>query len=193
MKRKVYRQARSATTAFGTTFSPAPVRATFWAMPSFDVVSEVDHQEVRNAVDQACRELETRFDFKNTSSSIEQKELVLTLRTNTEDRLRAIRQLLEERFVKRGVSLKGIEWGKVEEAASATVRQVVEIKVGIAADKAREINRLLKEKGPKGLSSSTQGDQIRVTGKKRDELQAGIAFLKEAELGIPLQFNNFRD
>jgi cyclic-di-GMP-binding protein len=193
MKQKVYRQARSATTAFATTFSQALTRATFWAMPSFDVVSEVDHQEVRNAVDQAARELETRFDFKNTNSSIEQKELVLTLRTNTEDRLRAIRQLLEERFVKRGVSLKGIEWGKVEEAASATVRQVVEIKVGIAADKAREINRLLKEKGPKGLSSSTQGDQIRVTGKKRDELQAGIAFLKEADLGIPLQFNNFRD
>jgi cyclic-di-GMP-binding protein len=193
MKQKVYRQARSATTAFATTFSRAFMRATFWTMPSFDVVSEVDHQEVRNAVDQAARELETRFDFKNTNSSIEQKELVLTLRTNTEDRLRAIRQLLEERFVKRGVSLKGIEWGKVEEAASSTVRQVVEIKVGIAADKAREINRLLKEKGPKGLSSSTQGDQIRVTGKKRDELQAGIAFLKEADLGIPLQFNNFRD
>jgi cyclic-di-GMP-binding protein len=162
-------------------------------MPSFDVVSEVDHQEVRNAVDQASREIETRFDFKNTDSSIEQKELVLTLRTVNEDRLRAIRLLLEERFVKRGVSLKGIEWGKVEEAASSTVRQVVEIKVGIAADKAREINRLLKEKGPKGLSSSTQGDQIRVTGKKRDDLQAGITFLKEADLGIPLQFNNFRD
>lgn len=162
-------------------------------MPSFDIVSEVDRQEVRNAVDQASRELETRFDFKNTNSSIEQKDLVLTLRTSSEDRVKAIRLLLEERFVKRGVSLKGIEWGKVEEATQATVRQVVTIQVGIAQDKAKEINRLIKEKGPKGVSSSTQGDQIRVTGKKRDDLQATMALLKEADLGIPLQFNNFRD
>ena len=162
-------------------------------MPSFDIVSEVDRQEVRNAVDQAQRELETRFDFKGTDSSIEQKDLVLTLRSASDDRLRAVKQVVEERLVKRNVSLKGLDWGKVEEAASATVRQVVTITVGINADKAREINRLIKEKGPKGVSSQTQGEQVRVTGKKRDDLQAVMALLKAADLGIPLQFNNFRD
>ncbi len=162
-------------------------------MPSFDVVSEVDRQEVRNAVDQAQRELANRFDFKNTNSSIDQNELELTIRTVSEDRLRAIKQLIEEKLVKRNVSLKGLDWGKVEEATQGTVRQVVTIAVGIGSDKAREINKLIKEKGPKGISSQTQGEQIRVTGKKRDDLQATMAVLKEADLGIPLQFNNFRD
>ena len=162
-------------------------------MPSFDVVSEVDHQEVRNAIDQVQREIATRFDFKNTNTDVEQKELTFTLRSASEDRLRALRQVLEERLVKRGVSLKGLDYAKVEEAAGSTVRQVVTLAVGISSDKAREVNRLLKEKGPKGLSSQTQGDQVRVTGKKRDDLQAAIAVLKEADLGIPLQFTNFRD
>jgi len=162
-------------------------------MPSFDIVSEVDHQEVRNAVDQAQRELETRFDFKGTDSSIEQKDLVLTLRSASEDRLRAVKQVVEERLVKRNVSLKGLDWGKVEEAAGATVRQVVTITVGINADKAREINRMIKEKGPKGVSSQTQGEQVRVTGKKRDDLQAVMELLRAADLGIPLQFTNRRD
>ena len=162
-------------------------------MPSFDVVSEVDHQEVRNAVDQAQREIGTRFDFKNTNSSIEQNDLVLTLRTMSEDRLKALRLVLEEKLVKRGVSLKGVDFGTVEEATHQTVRQVVTIKVGIGSDKAREINRMIKEKGPKGVNSQTQGDSVRVQGKKRDDLQAVIALLKGADLGIPLQFNNFRD
>ncbi len=162
-------------------------------MASFDVVSEVDHQEVRNAVDQAQREIATRFDFKNTDSSIEQKDLVLTLRSITEDRLNALRVVLEERLVKRGVSLRGLDYGKVEEATQNSVRQVVTIKVGISSDKAREINKLIKEKGPKGVSSQTQGDTIRVNSKKRDDLQSVIALLKGEDLGIPLQFNNFRD
>ena len=162
-------------------------------MPTFDVVSEVDRQEVRNAVDQAQRELSTRFDFKNTNSAIEQNDLVLTLRSSSEDRLRALRQVLEERLVKRGVSLKGLEYAKVEEAAGSTVRQVATISVGISSDKAREINRMIKDKGPKGVSSQTQGDQVRVTGKKRDDLQTVIQLLKEADLAIPLQFTNFRD
>lgn len=162
-------------------------------MPTFDVVSEVDRQEVRNAVDQAQREIANRFDFKNTNSSIEQAELVLTLRSVSEDRLNALRTVLEEKLVKRGVSLKGLDYGKVEEATQNTVRQVVEIKVGISGDKAREVNKLIKEKAPKGVNSQTQGDSVRVNGKKRDDLQAVIALLKEADLGIPLQFNNFRD
>ena len=162
-------------------------------MPSFDVLSEIDRQELRNAVDQAQRELATRFDFKNTNSEIDQKDLVLTLSTVSEDRLRALRTLLEEKFVKRKLSLKGLDWGKIEQASGDTVRQVVTVKVGIDSDKAREINRLIKEKGPKGVSSQTQAQQIRVTGKKRDDLQAVIALLREADLGIPLQFENFRD
>ncbi|MEN9505191.1 MAG: hypothetical protein RI958_1117 [Actinomycetota bacterium] len=162
-------------------------------MPSFDVVSEVDRQEVRNAVDQAQREIANRFDFKNTNSSIEQNDLVITLRTVSEDRLAALRIVLEEKLVKRGVSLKGVDYGNVDEATQNTVRQVVTIKVGISSDKAREINRTIKDKGPKGVSSQTQGDSVRVTGKKRDDLQAVITLLKGADLEIPLQFENFRD
>jgi uncharacterized protein YajQ (UPF0234 family) len=162
-------------------------------MPSFDVVSEVDRQELKNAVDQAQRELANRFDFKNTNSSIEQKDLILTIRTSSEDRLRALKLLLEEKFVKRQVSLKGIDWGKVETASGESVRQVVTVKVGINSDKAREINKLIKEKGPKGVSSQTQGEQIRVTGKKRDDLQETMALLKSSDLEVPLQFENFRD
>jgi uncharacterized protein YajQ (UPF0234 family) len=162
-------------------------------MPSFDVVSEVDKQELRNAIDQAQRELATRFDFKNTHSSIEQADLVLTLRSVSEDRIRAVRQVLEEKLVKRGLSLKGIEWGKVEEAAGATVRQVVTLRAGIGSDKARDINKLIKDKAPKGVSSQTQGEQIRVTGKKRDDLQNVIKLLREADLDLALQFTNFRD
>jgi uncharacterized protein YajQ (UPF0234 family) len=162
-------------------------------MPSFDVVSEVDRQEVRNAVDQAQREIANRFDFKNTESSIEQNELSFTLRSVSEDRLTALRVVLEEKLVKRGVSLKGLDYGKVEEATQNTVRQVATLAVGISADKAREVNKLIKSDGPKGVSSQTQGESVRVTGKKRDDLQAVMALLKSADLEIPLQFNNFRD
>lgn len=162
-------------------------------MPSFDLVSEIDRQELRNAIDQAQRELVNRFDFKNTNSAIEQNELVLTLRTSSEDRLRALRTLLEERLVKRNVSLKGLEWGKIEQASGDSVRQIVTVKVGVTSEKAREINKLIKEKGPKGVSSQTQGEQVRVTGKKRDDLQTTMSLLKSADLGIPLQFTNFRD
>jgi len=162
-------------------------------MPSFDVVSEVDRQELKNAVDQAQRELANRFDFKNTDSSIEQKELVLTIRTSSEDRLRALKVLIEEKFVKRQISLRGLEWGKVEQASGESVRQIVTVTVGISSDKAREINKLIKEKAPKGIASQTQGAQLRVTGKKRDDLQETMALLKGADLGIAIQFENFRD
>ena len=162
-------------------------------MPSFDVVSEVDRQEMRNAIDQAQREIATRYDFKNTDSSIEQSDLVLTLRTASEDRLTALRTVIEEKLVKRGVSLKGLDYGKIEEATHNSVRQVLTVAVGISSEKAREINKMIKEKGPKGISSQTQGDSVRVTGKKRDDLQNVIATLKSADLGIPLQFQNFRD
>ena len=148
---------------------------------------------MRNAIDQAQREIATRYDFKNTDSSIEQTDLVLTLRTSSEDRLTALRTVIEEKLVKRGVSLKGLDYGKIEEATHNSVRQVLTVAVGISSEKAREINRMIKEKGPKGISSQTQGDTVRVTGKKRDDLQNVIATLKAADLGIPLQFQNFRD
>jgi uncharacterized protein YajQ (UPF0234 family) len=162
-------------------------------MPSFDVVSEVDRQELRNAIDQAQRELANRYDFKDTNSEIEQKDLVLTLRTSSEDRLRALKVLLEERFVKRDISLKSLDWGKIEQATGESVRQIVTIKVGVPADKAREINKLIKDKGPKGVAGQTQGDQLRVSAKKRDDLQQTIAMLRAANLDLPLQFINFRD
>ena len=111
----------------------------------------------------------------------------------SEDRLRALRQVLEEKLVKRGVSLKGLDYGDVQEATQNTVRQVATLQVGISSDKAREINRLIKDKGPKGVSSQTQGDTVRVNGKKRDDLQAVIALIKAEDLGIPVQFQNFRD
>jgi cyclic-di-GMP-binding protein len=162
-------------------------------MPSFDVVSEVDAQEIRNAVDQASRELSTRFDFKGTNSTIELKDLEIEMHSSSEDRLTALRQVLEEKLVKRKVSLKALEYLKVEDAAGGTVRQTAKINAGISSEKARSVNKAIKELGLKGIQSQTQGDQVRVTGKKRDDLQAVISGLKEVDLDIPLQFINFRD
>lgn len=164
-------------------------------MPTFDVVSEADMQEVRNAVDQAAREIATRFDFKNTESSVEldDKAGVIELASASEERLRAITQVLEEKLVKRKVSLKMLDYGKIEEAAKGTVRQTVKLTVGISSEKAREIGKFLKEHAPKGVSHQVQGDQLRVQGKKRDDLQAAIAALRDHDFGIPLQYENFRD
>ncbi len=162
-------------------------------MPSFDVVSEIDMQEVRNAVDQASREVANRFDFKNTSSSIELGDDAIALASVSEDRLAALRVVLEEKLVKRKVSLKAVEYGDVEAASGATVRQSVALQAGISSDKARELNKFVKALGMKGVQSQTQGEQVRVISKKRDDLQAIMAELKGADLGIPLQFNNFRD
>jgi cyclic-di-GMP-binding protein len=162
-------------------------------MPTFDVVSEVDLQEVRNAVDQAQREATTRFDFKGTGSSIELGDGEIHMASATEDRLRALVQVLEEKLVRRSVSLKAITYGKVEEASKGTVRQTAAINAGISDVKAREVNRFVKEHAPKGVSSQTQGEQLRVSAKKRDDLQAVIAALKDHDFGIPLQFKNFRD
>jgi cyclic-di-GMP-binding protein len=162
-------------------------------MPTFDVVSQVDMQEVRNAVDQAHRELSTRFDFKGTDSTVELSGMELRLHSSTEDRLRAVVQVVEERLVKRKVSLKALDYGKPEEAAKGTMRQTVTLKAGITSDNARAINRWIKDHAAKGVSSQTQGDQVRVSGKKRDDLQAVISGLREQDFGLPLQFENFRD
>lgn len=162
-------------------------------MPSFDILSEVDLQEVRNAVDQANREAGTRFDFKGTDSAIEMSPGELVLTSSTQDRLRALYQVLEEKLVRREISLKSLDPQGIEEAAKGTARQRVVLKAGIGQDEGKRINKLIKDLGLKGVSSQIQGDQVRVTGKKRDDLQQVIAACKAADLGVPLQFNNFRD
>ncbi len=162
-------------------------------MPSFDVVSEIDLQEVRNAVDQANREATTRFDFKGTNAVVEFSDKELTLSASTEGRLRALYTVLEEKMVKRGVSLKTLDPGKIDPASHGSARQKVALRAGISQEIGKQINKLVKEMGLKNLSSSIQGDQVRVTGKQRDDLQAAIARLKEADLLVPLQFTNFRD
>ena len=162
-------------------------------MPSFDVVSEVDQQEVRNAVDQAAREIANRYDFKGTSSSIELGDNEIKLHTSSADKLRALRQVLEEKLVKRQVSLKALDYGDVEDASGATVRQTVSLAAGITADKARELNKFIKGLGLKGIQSQAQGEELRVTGKKRDDLQAVMTALREGDFGIPIAFTNRRD
>jgi uncharacterized protein YajQ (UPF0234 family) len=154
-------------------------------MPSFDVVSEVDLQEVRNAVDQAAREINTRYDFKGTKSSIELGEGQITMQSASEDRLKALKQVLEEKLVRRKVSLKSIEYGALEEASGGSARQVAKVSAGINSDKAKAINKFIKALGQKGVQSQTQGE--------RDQLQEVIAALKEEDFGIPLQYVNFRD
>ena len=153
-------------------------------MPSFDVVSVIDLQEVRNAVDQASREVHTRFDFKGTESVVELQDGAIRLESSTEDRLAALVIVLEEKLVRRKVSLKSLDWGTVEAASRGRSRQTAGL---------RTINKMVKDLGLKGIQTQTQGDQVRVTGKKRDSLQEVIAALKGADLNLPLQFTNFRD
>ncbi len=165
----------------------------FLSMGSFDVVSQIDMQEVRNAVDQAAREVSTRYDFKDTGSEITLTDVQISLASSSEDRLLALRQVLEEKLVRRKVSLKALEYGEVEEASGASVRQQVVLQAGISSDKAKELNKFIKGLGIKGVQSQTQGDQLRVNSKKRDHLQTVISKMKEADFELPLQFENFRD
>ena len=162
-------------------------------MPSFDISSEVDEQEMRNAVDQASRELANRFDFKDTNSSIELGPKEITMRSVSQDRLNAVRQVLEEKLAKRKISMKALDYGTVEDAAGGTVRQVANLVAGINREKATELNKFIKALGLKGIQSQTQGEEVRVIAKKRDDLQAVIQACKEHDFGTPLQFGNFRD
>ena len=165
----------------------------FHFMGSFDVVSQIDMQEVRNAVDQAAREVSTRYDFKDSGSLITLSEADISLSSSSEDRLTALRQVLEEKLVRRKVSLKAVSYGEVEEASGASVRQQATLQAGISGDKAKELNKFIKGLGIKGVQSQTQGEQVRVMSKKRDDLQAVITRMKEADFELPLQFENFRD
>ncbi len=162
-------------------------------MPTFDIVNQLDMQEVRSAVDQAAREVNTRYDFRNTGTTLELGDGTITLNSSTEDRLLAARMVLEEKLVRRKVSLKALDYGTVQEASGATVRQVAALRAGISSDHSRQLNKFIKGLGIKGVQSSAQGDQLRVQSKKRDDLQAVIAALKEHDFDLPLQYVNFRD
>lgn len=162
---------------------------------SFDVVSEVDMQEVRNAINQAQREIAQRFDFKDTGSSVEltkegAADAIMT-RSNTEQKVKDVVKVLEEKLVKRKVALKALSHGRIEQAAGGTARQTLTLNQGISTEKAKEIVKHVKDMKIKA-QASVQGDQVRVSSKSRDTLQEIIAALKERDFGIPLQFTNYR-
>ena len=159
--------------------------------PSFDVVSQVNLPEVSNAVAQAQKEIGQRFDLKGTAAGLSLEGTELTLTANDDFGLKAVNDLLQGKLVKRGVPLKALDYGKPEPAARGTVRQLVKIQQGIATEKAREIVKAIKDAKLK-VQAAIQGDQVRVTGKKKDDLQQVIALLKEADFGLPLQFTNYR-
>lgn len=158
---------------------------------SFDIVSRVDMAEVTNAVDQARREILTRFDFKGTGTSISQDEDLIELRSSTEDRLKAALEVLKEKLVRREVPLKALSEGPVLPAARGTVKQSVHVNRGISEEKAREIVRFVKGL-PVKVQPQVQGDQLRITGRTRDDLQAVIRAVRERDFGIPLRFVNLR-
>lgn len=160
-------------------------------MPSFDVVSELDGHEVANAVDQANREVTTRFDFKGTGAKFEVNDFVVSLEAEADFQLKQMLDMLTQKLSKRGIDVACM---KVEEPEIALnkARQKVVLRHGVDTDSARKIVKMVKDAKLK-LQAQVQGDQVRVTGKKRDDLQEGIAMLKKAELGLPLQFTNFRD
>ncbi len=160
-------------------------------MPSFDVVSEVDHHELRNAIDQANREIGTRYDFKGSNARIEQNETELSLEAEVEFQLQQMIPILKEKMSRRGIDVECLEFGDVVEM-NRRARQGVRVREGLDRDLARKMVKLVKDSRLK-VQAAIQGDQLRVTGKKRDDLQAVMKLLREAGLGIPLQFQNFRD
>jgi uncharacterized protein YajQ (UPF0234 family) len=160
---------------------------------SFDVVSKVDLQEVENAIHQANKEIQTRFDFKGSVSRMEwdKKTSIITLFSDDEQKLKSVVDILQSKLIKRGVSIKSLEYKAIENAERSTVRQPVNLKQGIESEKAKEIVRTIKDAKIK-VQASIQGDQLRVTGKSKDDLQAAIALLKSADFGLSLQFTNYR-
>ncbi|MCA9531272.1 MAG: YajQ family cyclic di-GMP-binding protein [Myxococcales bacterium] len=161
-------------------------------MPSFDVVSKLDRQEVMNAVNQAQKEVVQRYDFKGTGTQIELTDEGIVIRANSEGRVDAARDVLETKIVRRKVSLKALDTQKTQPAGGATFRQLIKLRDGIETDKAKELVKAIKG-SPHKLQAAIQQDCVRVTGKKRDDLQAMIAELRAADFDLPLQFVNFRD
>jgi uncharacterized protein YajQ (UPF0234 family) len=160
---------------------------------SFDVVSEVDRQEVDNALNQARKELSQRYDFKGTGTDIAWTgELDVEIVSSAEQRVQAALDVFKEKLVKRSVSLKALQTQPIREAGGGTYKQSIKINQGIADEKAKEIVKTLKQSGLKGVQAAIQADQVRVSGKSRDQLQEAIALLKDKDFGIPLQFTNYR-
>lgn len=161
-------------------------------MPSFDIVSQVNQQEVKNAVEQANKEIANRYDFKGSDARIEQKELELTLFADDDFKLGQVMDVLRARLAKRNVDVRALEPGTVEKISGDKVKQPVKIKAGIAQDKGKSIVKLIKDSKIK-VTGSIQGDAVRVSGAKKDDLQAGIQLVRQAVTDIPIQFINFRD
>jgi uncharacterized protein YajQ (UPF0234 family) len=160
-------------------------------MPSFDIVSNIDNHEVTNAVDQANREVTTRFDFKDTNAHLELNKDKITIIAPTDFQLKQVDEILRNKLAKRQVDIRSLTYKEIDVSLSEA-KQIIEIKQGIDTDNAKKITKLIKESGLK-VQASIQGDQIRVTGKKRDDLQDVIAMLRAAKVAIPLQYVNFRD
>jgi len=161
-------------------------------MPSFDVVCELDLQEVDNAINQTLRELGNRFDFKGTTFEVRREDHVIQLHAHDEFKLRALAEILQERLAKRNVPLKAINAGKPEPGPAGTAKQKLDLQKGIATDKAREIVKLVKDAKLK-VQAAIQGEQVRISGKKRDDLQAVIQLLRGKDFNVAMQFVNFRD
>src|SRR5947209_15429843 len=158
---------------------------------SFDVVSKVDVQEVSNAIQQALKEIHTRFDLKDSKSNIEQEKDAIVLHSADEYKLKAVNDIFQQKLVKRGVSLKGLTYAAIEPAAGGTAKQKITMQQGIAIEKARDIVKLIKD-SKKKAQASIQGDLVRISAKDRDTLQEIIAMLRQKDFGIDLQFTNYR-
>jgi uncharacterized protein YajQ (UPF0234 family) len=161
-------------------------------VPSFDIVSEVDRQEVKNAVEQVNKEVSNRFDFKGSDARVEQKELALTVFADDEFKLGQVLDVLRGRLAKRNVDVRSLELGDVEKISGEKVKRLVTVKVGVPQDEGKQIQKLLKDAKLK-VAASIQGDAVRVSGAKKDELQAAIQLVRKSVAGLPLQFINFRD
>lgn len=161
-------------------------------MPSFDIVSKVETAELTNALDQVNREIGTRYDFKGSGAKVERQENLLTLYADSEFQLKQVQDILYTRAAKRGIDVASFDAQKIETIGGDKARQLIQVKQGIDKELARNIVRLVKDSGLK-IQAAIQGEEVRVSGKKRDELQAAIALLRGAKLGQPLQFVNFRD
>ncbi|MES2831015.1 MAG: YajQ family cyclic di-GMP-binding protein [Pseudomonadota bacterium] len=161
-------------------------------MPSFDVVSEANLVEVKNAVDQAGKEITTRFDFKGSDARVEQKERDLTAYADSDFQLGQVRDVLTAKLVKRNVDVRFLDIGKIEKIGGDKVKQLIKIKNGIESDAAKKIVRVVKDSKMK-VQASIQGEAVRITGAKRDDLQAAMAMLRKEVADLPLEFNNFRD
>lgn len=161
-------------------------------MPSFDIVSKVDPQEIDNAVNQARKEIDQRFDFKGTNTEIQLDPTELRIVSTDDFKVKAVVEVLQSKLAKRSVPLKALVYGKIEPAAGGRAKQVITIQQGIDTDKARQIVKLIKDTKIR-VQAQIQADQVRVSGKKRDELQSVIQMLKQRDLDLPLQFVNFRE